>query len=87
MILLDQAKAFDKVAYLRLKRKLQACYIHLDIIEWIIDFLGEQTQRVAVTNGKGVFVVSSPIPVLSRVPKDPCLGHHFLAYISMMLLK
>ena len=54
MILLDQAKAFDKVAHLRLKRKLQACHIHLDIIEWIVDFLGEQTQRVAVINDKGV---------------------------------
>ena len=32
MILSDQAKAFDKVAHLRLKRKLQACRIHSDII-------------------------------------------------------
>ena len=74
MILLDQAKAFDKVAYLKLKRKLQDCHIHLDIIEWSVDFLGEQTQRVAVINDKGVHVLSSPIPVLSRVPQGIVLG-------------
>ena len=74
MILLDQAKAFDKVAHLRLKRKLQACHIHLDIIEWIVDFLGERTQRVAVINDKGVRVLSSPIPVLSVVPQGTVLG-------------
>ena len=74
MILLDQAKAFSKVAHLRLKRKLQACCIHSDIIEWIVDFLGEQTQRIAVINDKGVCVLSSPIPVLSRVPQGTMLG-------------
>ncbi|KAK2719127.1 hypothetical protein QYM36_004828 [Artemia franciscana] len=74
MILLDQAKTFDRVAHLRLKRKLQACRIHLDIFERILDFLGERTQRVAVINDKGVRVISSPIPVLSGVPQGTVLG-------------
>ncbi|XP_065562383.1 uncharacterized protein LOC136028469 [Artemia franciscana] len=70
---LDDMSLPTNIALCLLKRKLQACCIHLDIIEWIVDFLGEQTQRVGVINDKGV-CVSSPIPVFSRVLLGTMLG-------------
>jgi hypothetical protein len=46
MILLDFAKAFDKVCHHRLKAKLLATGIHVEeVIEWVMQFLSGRKQR------------------------------------------
>ena len=49
VILLDFAKAFDKVPRVCLCHKLSHLGINGPILEWIKDFLASRTQQVIVT--------------------------------------
>ena len=69
ILYLDFAKAFDKVAHVRLAAKLHACGIEGSLLEWIKEWLSSRKQRV-VLNGKA----SSTSSVLSGVPQGSVLG-------------
>ena len=78
IILLDFAKAFDKVPHDRLLHKVEFYGVRQNTIEWIKQFLTNRTQSVILENHK-----SDPLDVVSGVPQgtvmDPLL---FLAYIN-----
>ncbi|XP_065561253.1 uncharacterized protein LOC136027725 [Artemia franciscana] len=46
LILLDLAKAFDKVPHRRLRAKLLSVGIHTHVAEWVMNFLTGQEQQV-----------------------------------------
>jgi Reverse transcriptase (RNA-dependent DNA polymerase) len=69
IILLDFAKAFDKVPHKRLALKLGAYGISGNLLKWIVDFLNNRKQRVVL--GKHM---SSWQDVSSGVPQGSVLG-------------
>ena len=80
IILLDFAKAFDKVPHSRLLHNLEYYGIDQATIKWIKSFLENRNQNVVLDG-----VISSSAQVLSGVPQgsvlEPLL---FLAYINDM---
>ncbi|XP_072018350.1 uncharacterized protein [Amphiura filiformis] len=78
MILLDFAKAFDKVSHRLLLHKLQHYGIRGPTLQWVTDFLSHRTQQVLV-DGQ----ISTQANVSSGVPQGSVLGPLlFLAYIN-----
>ena len=70
VVVMDFAKAFDKVAYNRLLHKLLSSYgVTGNTLGWICSFLSGRSQKV-VLEGKS----SSSAPVLSGVPQGSVLG-------------
>ena len=65
LIIMDFAKAFDKVPHRRLAFKLE----YYDILQWITTLLSGRTQKVVIDD-----VSSDPAPVLSGVPQGSVLG-------------
>ncbi len=68
-ILLDFAKAFDKVPHKRLVCKLQYYGIAGPILHWITSFLSNRTQRVLLDGTS-----STSVPVSLGVPQGTVLG-------------
>ena len=64
LIIMDLAKAFDKVSHRRLLHKLDYYGIRGPTHKWIKSWLSERTHRV-VLDGQ----TSDPVPVLSGVPQ------------------
>ena len=82
VIIMDFAKAFDKVPHKRLLYKLHYYGIRGSTHKWIASWLSERYQKV-VLDGQA----SDPVPVLSGVPQGSVLGGTTLAikYISATL--
>ncbi|XP_065569917.1 uncharacterized protein LOC136032949 [Artemia franciscana] len=59
LILLDLAKAFDKVPHSRLRAKLSAVGIHTDVVKWVKNFLTDQKQQVQLFTNNCDKVTSS----------------------------
>ena len=69
LIIMDFAKAFDKVPHRRLLHKLEYYGIRGSTHKWINSWLSGRTQQV-VLDGQ----TSHPVPVLSGVPQGSVLG-------------
>ena len=78
VILLDFTKAFGKVPFQRLLRKLDFYGICHNTLQWIASFLDNRTQQVLVDGS-----TSEKLEVLSGVPQGTVLGPLlFLVYIN-----
>ena len=64
VVVMEFAKAFDKVAHNRLLYKLSSYGVKGNILDWIGSFLSGRSQKV-VLEGKS----PSSVPVLSDVPQ------------------
>ena len=78
IILLDFAKAFDKVPNARLLHKIEFYGVRQNTLEWIKQFLTNRTQSVILENHK-----LDPLDVVSGVPQGTVMGPLlFLVYIN-----
>ena len=78
LIIMDFAKAFDKVPHRRLLHKLEYYGIRVSTQKWINSWLSGRTQQVNL-DGQA----SDPVPVLFCVPQGSVLGPVlFLIFIN-----
>ena len=78
LIIMDFAKAFDKVPHRRLLYKLEYYGIQNNTLQWISAWLSGRTQKVVLGS-----VCSDLAPVLSDVPQGSMLGPKlFLIFIN-----
>jgi retron-type reverse transcriptase len=69
LIIMDFAKAFDKVPHKRLLYKMKYFGISEQLINWVKSFLSNRTQAILLEN-----MASSKISVTSGVPQGTVLG-------------
>ena len=69
LVLLDFAKAFDKVSHEKLLLKLEAYGIDSILIRWVKGFLSNRRQRVVIGDNSSEWV-----EVTSSVPQGSVLG-------------
>jgi retron-type reverse transcriptase len=69
LIIIDFAKAFDKVPHKRLLYKMKYFGISEQLINWVKSFLSNRTQAILLEN-----MASSKISVTSGVPQGTVLG-------------
>ena len=74
LVLLDFAKAFNKVCHHWIRTNLFAIGIHNEIIEWVLQFLSRRKQRVKIFGKNGQVFFSEEVEVLSGVPQGNILG-------------
>ena len=78
VIIMDFAKAFDKVSYWRLAIKLKNYGVTGQVHKWIVDFLHQRSQRVVCKGNHSKWA-----PVHSGVPQGSVIGPIlFLIYIN-----
>ena len=81
VIIMDFAKAFDKVSHWRLAIKLKNYGVTGQVHKWIVDFLHQSSQRVVCKGDH-----SKRAPVHSGVPQGSVIGPIlFLIYINDLL--
>ena len=79
-IFFNFCKAFDSVPHCKLLDKLQDLGLDEHILQWVISYLTDRSQKVVV-NGES----SDPTHVVSGVPQGPSLGHScFWSTLTML---
>ena len=81
VIIMDFAKAFDKVPHRRLLYTLGYYGIRGSTHKWISSWLSDRSQKV-VLDGKAL----DPVPVLSGVPQGSVLSQSFFSSSLMIFL-